>query len=263
MKKRLRIFFIVDDTMFFIPEWFEKVYQELKNTDQVIGLTPLITKRHPTLYSYLSKMIFILPLDTLIRISFVVFFLKLKELLFNLNLSNKPVTLRQIAYKYRIRIINCDDVNNQLFLKKLKQLNIDLIVSSCSQIFKENILSLPKLGCINRHSSLLPSYGGLFPIFQAMLKKEKKIGITVHKMTQGIDKGSIIYQSPINVNSKDSLFRLYQKAYIESTLAILRAIKIVKLDLKPVVVNTKKHSYYSFPKPADWNKFFKLKLKFI
>ena len=50
---------------------------------------------------------------------------------------------------------------------------------------------------INRHTSLLPSYKGIYPIFWCMLNDEKFVGVTVHTMTSKIDEGTILTQQKI------------------------------------------------------------------
>ncbi len=258
----MKILFIVDDTLFFLPKWFEEVYLTLKKDHKIIALTPLVTKT-PTLYSYIIKNLPRLGFQQFLKLLFTFLSLKLKEFLFEIQVSNKPINLHQIAKKYRINILTTQNVNSSKYLKKVTNKKPDIIFSSCSQIFKKEILSIPAKGCINRHSALLPSYGGLFPIFQSMIKKEKQTGITIHYMTTQIDKGKVIYQSSINIKKTDTLFELYKKAYKESTIASIRAIKIIEEKLTPVVVKKCQSSYYSFPNSKDWETFWKLKLKFI
>ena len=63
----------------------------------------------------------------------------------------------------------------------------NIIISSNSLIFKKELLSIPKICTINRHSALLPSYGGLLPVFQSFIHGEKFTGVSIHYMNNKIE----------------------------------------------------------------------------
>ena len=54
------------------------------------------------------------------------------------------------------------------------------------------MLKSTKYGAFNVHSSLLPKYKGLMPTFWVLKNEEKETGVTLYKLTQGIDNGPII-----------------------------------------------------------------------
>ena len=119
-------------------------------------------------------------------------------------------------------------------------------------IFKEEILSIPKVCCINRHSSLLPSYAGLWPIFHAYINDEKFVGVSVHKMNNKIDSGDILHQEKIPIKKNDTIFSLYMKSFKISARAIILSIKHLDKSISPQNSND---SYFSFPTNADWKVF--------
>lgn len=260
----MRIFFIVDEFPFFLPEYLDSVVLGLEGEHAIAGITPLVTpKNHKTLYTYIKAQIFHLGILNIIKLSFEAGKLQVGKILFALSITKNPKTILQVAKKHRIKIINTVNVNDKNYLEKLRKLKVDIIVSSCSQIFKKDILAIPKISCINRHSAFLPSYGGLFPVFYAMINNEKYIGVTVHRMVQQIDGGSILSQIKIPVRKNDSLFSLYRKSYEQSVNATLEAIKKLKLNnsyfVKPIV----EASYFSFPEEKHWKIFWKKNEKII
>lgn len=259
----MKIFFIVDETYFFLPQWLDEVIQSLKKHHKIIGITPLVTHGKPTFYNYIYKNFPSVGTLSIIKILITYSFILLRKFLFLLNFSINPMSIVQVAKKHKIKTIITKDVNDSMYLDKLKKLKPDIIISSCSQIFHKELLSLPKNGCINRHSGLLPSYGGVFPVFYAMINNEKYIGVTVHRMEQVIDAGSILYQQKIQINKTDTLFSLYEKAYRASISVTLSAIKVICSNQKPHIIKGGLPSYYSFPKKTDWDKFKKLGLQFI
>lgn len=82
----------------------------------------------------------------------------------------------------------------------IKSLKPDLIVVfSMSQLLKDEILKIPRLGVINLHPSFLPSYRGANPDFWQYYDMEMNPGVTVHYVNAGEDTGDIIYQERVHI----------------------------------------------------------------
>ncbi|MBO7146759.1 MAG: methionyl-tRNA formyltransferase [Lentisphaeria bacterium] len=83
-------------------------------------------------------------------------------------------------------------VNDPEFLRSLRETAPDLIVVvSFGQLLKEEILSLPPLGCLNVHASLLPKYRGASPIISVVLNGEAETGVSFMRMDKGLDTGPV------------------------------------------------------------------------
>ncbi len=67
-----------------------------------------------------------------------------------------------------------------------------IVVAAYGKILPEEILSLPKYGCINVHSSLLPKYRGAAPINRALLDGETVTGVSIMYMVRELDAGDVI-----------------------------------------------------------------------
>lgn len=137
----------------------------------------------------------------------------------------------------------------------LRALRPDVVISSNPLFFPRWLLELPAHGCINRHSSLLPSYGGVWPVLQAIAHGERRIGVSVHRMTSRIDVGDVLAQKRIALPARPSLYDLYRKCYDLSVDAILEAVE--RLEGKPSAepIEPFPPSYYSWPTPEDWRRF--------
>ena len=99
--------------------------------------------------------------------------------------------------------------------KILNELNCDLgVLAWWPKIIKEPLLSLPKLGFINTHPSLLPYNRGKHYNFWALVE-EAPFGVTLHFVDSGIDTGDIIFQMPIDYDWHDTGETLYKKAQLE------------------------------------------------
>lgn len=257
----MKIYFIIDDATFFLPSYLDGVLSQ--STDEIIGITPLNTSSRHTIYSYIIRNLWRIGIIQIIKIGFEFMEIIVGQILYKLGITRKPFTIHQVANKHNIQIYDYKNVNNDDFVKFLKKKKVDVVISSCSVIFKHKLLSTPKIACINRHSGLLPSYGGLFPIFYGMIKKEKNVGVSVHYMNEGIDKGKVITQEIIKVHKNSTLFGLYKISYQRSIDATIRALDILAKRKKKDKLLRPEESYFSYPNNSDWDIFFKQKRKFI
>lgn len=97
-------------------------------------------------------------------------------------------------------------------LEHLRTLKPDLIVvAAYGQILPSAVLSLPPLGCINVHGSLLPKYRGAAPIARAMLMGEKTTGVTTMLMDEGMDTGPILLAQETAITPQDNLESLHDR----------------------------------------------------
>ncbi|OGO07430.1 MAG: hypothetical protein A3K46_02805, partial [Chloroflexi bacterium RBG_13_60_9] len=72
------------------------------------------------------------------------------------------------------------------------------------KILRAEVLTLPKLGCLNLHASLLPRHRGAAPIPAAILAGDSETGITLMKMDEGLDTGPILAQKKIAIRAEDT-----------------------------------------------------------
>lgn len=89
-----------------------------------------------------------------------------------------------------------------------------LVVAAYGLILPSRILNLPRLGCINVHTSLLPRWRGAAPIQRALQAGDTETGITIMQITEGLDSGDILLQKTCPIYPHDTAatleFRLTQ-----------------------------------------------------
>ena len=96
-------------------------------------------------------------------------------------------------------------------LSPLRLLEPDvLLVGGFSIILKRSVLDLPRLGCVNCHSSLLPKHRGPNPFSAVILAQEKETGVTFHIVDEGIDTGDVLEQYAFDIGPKDTAMHVYQ-----------------------------------------------------
>lgn len=124
-----------------------------------------------------------------------------------------------------------------------------IVVSSFNQIIPLAIISIPRLGVINIHPSLLPKYRGATPTVWALLNGEKETGVTVHFIEdERIDCGRIIAQAKLNIETPDTdgILRLKLAQLSESVLTSALNLIFTK-DKKTFPLQNESEATY-FPK---------------
>ena len=104
-----------------------------------------------------------------------------------------------------------------------------IIVVAYGMVFHDELLKIPKLGCINIHASLLPRWRGASPVQSCILNGDLETGITIMKMEKGLDNGPIYSHHKIKLNQKETADHLNKK------LANLGA-QAIKSDLKSILL---------------------------
>jgi methionyl-tRNA formyltransferase len=180
------------------------------------------------------------------------------------NRIQRAYSLKQLAELQGVRVIERSDLNSRECMDLLGQLDPDLFISiACPIIFKEELMKIPKLDCINIHNSPLPEYRGMLPSFWQLYHGEKHAGITIHKIDKGIDTGDIISQHFVQVEQDDTLHDLIIKTKKENAQLIKDTIEKYRNGGIEYRKMGKKGSYFSFPTRQDVLEFKKMGKKLI
>lgn len=108
------------------------------------------------------------------------------------------------------------------------------VVAAFGQILSEEILAMPKYGCVNIHASLLPRYRGAGPIQWAIIDGEKKTGVTIMQMEKGLDTGDMLLQKEVEIDPKETGDSLHDKLAAAGAELIVEALpKIEAGQLTP------------------------------
>jgi len=121
------------------------------------------------------------------------------------NLALHPSPVKEIALSADIPVLQPLKAREETFVAELRALRPDLIaVAAFGQILPQSILDLPRLGCLNVHTSLLPKYRGAAPIQWALANGETETGVTIMKMDAGLDTGDILTQCTTPIDPADN-----------------------------------------------------------
>ncbi|URJ23586.1 methionyl-tRNA formyltransferase [Blochmannia endosymbiont of Camponotus sp. C-003] len=123
--------------------------------------------------------------------------------------SKSFLFLYEITKKYSISLFQSRILSIADIVYIIKKIDVDLIiVASYGLILPQEILNIPRLGCINIHGSLLPRWRGPAPIQRALEYGDSITGITIIQMDLGIDTGDILHIMPCKIFPKDTSYTL-------------------------------------------------------
>lgn len=126
--------------------------------------------------------------------------------------------------------------NNQEVIQMIQELKPDVIaVVAYGKILPKEILEIPKYGCVNVHSSLLPSYRGAAPMQWAIINGEEKTGVTTMLMDVGMDTGDILLKEEIRIQEEDNLETIHdQLKQIGANLLVKTLDELFKGNIVPM-----------------------------
>jgi methionyl-tRNA formyltransferase len=141
----------------------------------------------------------------------------------DLKLTASPV--KELALRTTLPVFQPERARNESFIEELRKFKPDLIVvAAFGQILPQSILDLPRFGCINVHTSLLPKYRGAAPIQWAILNDEAETGVTIMKMDAGMDTGAILRQEKTPIRESDNAQTLHDRLATIGSELLVRTI---------------------------------------
>jgi len=144
--------------------------------------------------------------------------------------------VKECAVKYGIPVFQPERIKKPEAVSVLKEYDADIyVVAAFGQLLSQEILDIPKFGCINIHASLLPKYRGASPIQQAVIDGEEKSGVTIMQMELGMDTGAILYQKEMELDAKETGESLFEKLAVLGAEAIVEALPLIESgEIEPV-----------------------------
>lgn len=145
--------------------------------------------------------------------------------------------VKECALSYGIPVLQPLKIKEKDAVEELRKYPADIfVVAAFGQLLSEEILNMPRLGCINIHASLLPAYRGAAPIQWCVINGEEKTGVTIMQMAKGMDTGDILLQKEVVLDEKETGGSLFDRLMETGAELIVEALpKIEAGELTPVV----------------------------
>ena len=139
-------------------------------------------------------------------------------------------------------------------LTELRQLEADFfVVVAYGQILSQEILDMPRLGCVNVHGSILPKYRGAAPIQWCLYHGETETGITTMLMDAGMDTGAILLKANTPIGLLDNAYQLAEiMADLGGDLLVETLLKLKLQDIKPIPQDNSQSTYASLLQKSDY-----------
>ena len=170
----------------------------------------------------------------------------------------QPSPVKVFAQEKNLPILQPPKIKSPEMVAELSKLNADLIVVvAFGQILSQEILDLPKFGCINVHASLLPKYRGAAPIEWCLINGEKVTGVTTMQMNAGLDTGDMLLKNEVPITEEMILPELREKLMTAGASLLIETIKNLE-TIQPVKQDDSISNYAPMLKKdtgkIDWNK---------
>jgi len=128
------------------------------------------------------------------------------------DLKLQPTPVKELALERGLPVLQPERTRSDEFVTQLRSFAPELIVvAAFGQILPASILDMPRHGCLNVHTSLLPKYRGAAPIQWAILNGDAETGVTIMKMDRGMDTGAIISKATTPIATEDTSESLHDR----------------------------------------------------
>ncbi len=153
--------------------------------------------------------------------------------------------VKQCALEHNIPVLQPDSLKTLESQEMLSSLGADImVVAAYGLILPQEVLDIPRYGCLNIHASLLPQWRGAAPIQRAIQAGDEISGITIMQMAAGLDTGDILYKTQCAIKAHDTAGSLHDKLAIQGKEAILHVLQLVRENqLRPITQDNSLASY--------------------
>lgn len=167
--------------------------------------------------------------------------------------------VKEKALEHNITVYQPQKVKTPEFVEVLKEYQPDImVVVAFGQILSEEILNIPKYGCINVHGSILPQYRGAAPIQWSIINGEEFGGVTTMYMAKGLDSGDMILKAKEKIKPDDTYGSLYDRLSVIGADLLIKTLDLIENgEVKRIPQNDDEATFAPMIKPElehiNWN----------
>ena len=166
-----------------------------------------------------------------------------------------PSPVKQVALEHQLPIWQPSKIKkDSTTIEKLKQTAADaFVVVAYGQILSEEILALPKFGCINVHGSILPQYRGAAPIQWSLYNGDQETGITTMLMDKGMDTGAMLLKAFTPIGLLENALELGTRlSTMGAELIVETLLKLQEGKIEPVAQDSSQATYAKLIEKSDY-----------
>jgi methionyl-tRNA formyltransferase len=146
-----------------------------------------------------------------------------------------PPPVKSVALELGIEVLQPEKLRRRSVREHLMSYGADLfVVVAYGKILRPKMLAVPRMGCINVHASLLPKYRGAAPIHWAVIEGEKRSGVSIMQMDEGMDTGPVYLQREIDLQPDETAGSLHDRLAPLGAEALLETLEgLLRGELEP------------------------------
>jgi methionyl-tRNA formyltransferase len=247
----MRIALVTQEDPFYLPPALDALCQARGREIVGVIILPAFNERLAATARRLYE--FYGPID-FVRLGLRYLGAKLADRANRLRPVTRPYSAADVAHRHGVPVYQPAKINAPDFVALLREhIRPDLLVSiAASQVLRQRVLDVPRLGCINLHSAPLPRYQGMMPNFWTLVHGEPEATVTVHYMVEKLDAGDIVLQWPVPILPTDSLHDLMVRSKEVGVQAVLEAIEQIEHgNARRRSMDPSRATYFTFPKRED------------
>ncbi|HHT69758.1 MAG TPA: methionyl-tRNA formyltransferase [Firmicutes bacterium] len=155
--------------------------------------------------------------------------------------------IKQVALKHDVPVLQPERVSRPEVMEELAEYKADLfVVVAFGQKIPGRLLTMPRYGCVNVHSSLLPKYRGAAPINAAIVHGDSVTGVTTMYMDSGWDTGDIILQAEETILPRDTAGQLHDRLMIKGAALLAETVQLIAAGQAPRIPQDPEQASFAF-----------------
>lgn len=168
--------------------------------------------------------------------------------------------VKQLAEKHGIAVYQPAKLRDGTALAVLQELAPDVIVVvAYGRILPDDILAVPKFGCINIHGSVLPKYRGSAPIQWSVINGDETAGVTSMYMASEMDAGDIIFTDETPIGEKETSSALFERLAPMGAKLLVKTLRAIESGNAPRTPQDESQVTFApmlskEQSPIDWNR---------
>lgn len=135
--------------------------------------------------------------------------------------------VKQYAVAHNLPVLQPEKLKNPEFIETLRGLEADLFVVVAFRMLPEIVWTMPPLGTINVHGSLLPKYRGAAPINWAVINGEKETGVTTFFLKHEIDTGDVVFREKLPIGEDETVGEVHDKMMLLGAETLLKTVQAI------------------------------------
>lgn len=155
--------------------------------------------------------------------------------------------IKELALKLNLPVLQPKRVADPEFIRTMENIKPDLcVVVAFGQKIPDELLELPKFGCINLHSSLLPKLRGAAPINMAIAQGESVTGVSTMYLSSEWDAGDIILQAEEPIYDDDTGGSLHDRLMVKGAELLVETVRQIGEGTAPRIPQDHSEATYAF-----------------